>query len=159
MSHGRAMRPLTYPSVGAIVNFRTGSPNPWSLARGLLTLLLLPLALLPEEARRWQEQLAEADHDRPSERIEQVGLIIERHPPVASCTLGRVLKMFVDLEPHLRAAQPRMLDHDFRNVAGIREQPEVERRQRREVKIVAVQSVHVACRCASSRRCARRARC
>ena len=31
-----------------------------------------------EEARRRQEQLADADPDRPAERVEQVGLVVER---------------------------------------------------------------------------------
>src|SRR6476659_1333889 len=55
-----------------------------SSARGRaapLRLLLLALALehLPKRRRRRQEQLADGEHHRPAERIEQVGLIVRRH--------------------------------------------------------------------------------
>ena len=55
--------------------------------------------------------------------------------------LGPAVEDVVDLEPDLRAAQPRMLERDLRNVAGIGEQPQIERRERREAEIVAGQRV------------------
>ena len=97
--------------------------------------------MLAEEARRRQEQFPEADHDRPAKRIEQVGLIIERHLAGRSRTLGLALKTLVDVEPERASAQPRMLERELRLLTEVREQPQIECADRREVQIVAGQRV------------------
>src|SRR6185312_12452787 len=47
----------------------------------------------------------------------------------------------VDLQLDLGPAKPRVLDRDFRDVAGVCEQAEVEGRERREMEIVAGQRI------------------
>src|SRR3954469_9367543 len=56
--------------------------------------------------------------------------------------LGPGIEHILRLEPELGPAQPRMAERDFRDVARIGEQAEVEGGDRREAKIVAGQRVH-----------------
>ena len=86
-----------------------------------------------------KNSLRNADHDRSAERVEQVRLVVERHIAGRVADPRLAVEDVVHLEPDLRAAQPRMLDATSRHVAGIGEQPQVERRQRREMQIVAGQ--------------------
>src|SRR5438270_1371661 len=99
---------------------------------GRLLLLALPLLLsqLAKPARRRQEQLPEADHDRPAKRIEQVGLIVERYIAERIVDLRSAVEDVGGVDPERAAAQPGMLDRELRHLTEVRKQSEVERADR-----------------------------
>ena len=100
------------------------------------------LELPPEPARVGEEQLAEADHDRSTERVEQVRLVANRYIAVDVFHLRPAIEDVVDPELDLGSAEPLMFHRDLRNVARIGEQPEIERRERGEMQVVAGERVH-----------------
>src|SRR5438045_2710626 len=107
-----------------MLNQRVGGTGFWSP-------LLFLLALTTEEARRRAEQLPEADHHRTPERVEQVGLIVERHAARAVAHVGLGVEQIVDLEPKRAAAQEGVLQREFGYVAQVGEEPQIERAERR----------------------------
>src|SRR6185503_5392263 len=111
------------------------------LAGAAAALLTHLLELPTEPARVGQEQLSEADHDRPSERVEEVRLEAQRNRAESIVDLWPAVEDVVDLQLHLRATEPRVLDRDLRNVAGIGKKAEIERRERREMQVVPSQRV------------------
>ena len=54
--------------------------------------------------------------------IEQARLVVERRAAGRIADAGAGIEDVVDLKPHLRAAQPRMFQRNFRNIARIGEQ-------------------------------------
>jgi len=113
----------------------------------LLLLLLLPLPilleLLAEPARGREKQLAEADHDRPPEGIEQVGLKIGRHIAERVMDPGPAVEDVGDVDPERAAAQPGMLDRELGHFAEVGEQSQIEGADRRKMEIVSGERVHI----------------
>src|SRR6266581_3219252 len=108
-------------------------PKGFRSARRLRRLLLALLELPAEEARRRQEQLPEADHDRAAERIKQAGLIIERHIAERVVDLRPGVEDVIYFDAQRASAQPGMLQCELGLLAEIGEQAKVERADGREV--------------------------
>src|SRR5437764_15474176 len=98
--------------------------------------LLLAIALLAEEARRWEEQFPEADHDRPPQRIEQIRLVIERHVAERVMDLGPGIEDVGHVEAKRAPAQPRMLERELGLLAKVGEQAQIECAEGREMQII-----------------------
>jgi len=94
-----------------------------------------------EEARRRREQLANRDADGAAERVEQVGLVAEWHLAGGIAHPGLGVEQVAHFKPNLGAAQPRLPGDQVEALAQVREQPQVERRQRREAQAAAVRAV------------------
>src|SRR3546814_15504898 len=86
--------------------------------------------------RRSVEKLANAGPDRAPHRIEIVGLIADRG---MAGRIGDVLasvEQIADRQADARAACPTVIAHEIALLAKIGEQPQVERRERSEAKLL-----------------------